>query len=472
MSNAKRNSLHADRIEVFQSPLHCDGVIATSAINDQDTIYLEKPHYFLQSMPNRRSVLACGGCARFLGSIGLQLKVLQKCVTREELLGGTFTGVSEPFLPLSDSLLPCHAGCGELYCSPVCRDMHWANKGHKFLCTGHIDESQADSHPLIAFKIHAVQTNEIFLMIADIFAELCAMYETHVIGHGQPREQVLPYIQNFFDGFVRQRWWEAAQPPKGQSKAKFVKTLKQLVSDSYSMLADALPLEAFGLSQVLSEDFMARCIGMFEQNNVGVRLRNPIAILAAEAGPELAEKLLSEVQAVAMVVESECMDACEEEDEEYEDIDEDEEDEPDGEAIDVAEEDGTTLATGEGEEVDSAKPMALTGDERVDRLRALIDQYGEDELFPPLDGTAFYFLTCKVNHSCLPNCLVTYASHESLGLVAQMNALRAIAPGEELVQSYIDQSLPVPAREQQLAEYGFKCTCAKCMAERALLTGM
>jgi SET domain-containing protein len=62
-------------------------------------------------------------------------------------------------------------------------------------------------------------------------------------------------------------------------------------------------------------------------------------------------------------------------------------------------------------------------------------------VFPPLDGTALYATHCKINHSCDPNVIVKYNSCEDRGLIAELHALKDILAGEELVQSYIDQSM-------------------------------
>lgn len=91
---------------------------------------------------------------------------------------------------------------------------------------------------------------------------------------------------------------------------------------------------------------------------------------------------------------------------------------------------------------------------------------GDESLFPPLDGTAFYLLTCKINHSCDPNVIVTYTTTEK-GLQARLLVLKDIAIGEEFVQSYIDQSQPLGARQASLVDYGFSCTCTKCTIENA-----
>lgn len=97
------------------------------------------------------------------------------------------------------------------------------------------------------------------------------------------------------------------------------------------------------------------------------------------------------------------------------------------------------------------------------QLLELVEQLGGSEtLFPPLDGTAFYMTTCKINHSCSPSVYVRYTTHEHLGLVAELVALRDIAEGEELMQSYIDQSMSTTQRQKALVDYGFRCTCERC----------
>ncbi|KAG0171336.1 SET and MYND domain-containing protein 3 [Apophysomyces sp. BC1034] len=48
----------------------------------------------------------------------------------------------------------------------------------------------------------------------------------------------------------------------------------------------------------------------------------------------------------------------------------------------------------------------------------------------------------------------------------QIKSIRDIQPGEALTISYIDASLPVAARRQQLlSEYYFECQCTRCLEE-------
>eukprot|EP01009_Symbiontida_sp_KSa7_P007484 NODE_4356_length_350_cov_350.033223_g3755_i0.p1 GENE.NODE_4356_length_350_cov_350.033223_g3755_i0~~NODE_4356_length_350_cov_350.033223_g3755_i0.p1 ORF type:complete len:81 (+),score=8.23 NODE_4356_length_350_cov_350.033223_g3755_i0:75-317(+) len=69
-----------------------------------------------------------------------------------------------------------------------------------------------------------------------------------------------------------------------------------------------------------------------------------------------------------------------------------------------------------------------------------------------------------MNHSCDPNVQVTYNHRNDETLV--VTALRDLEPGEELFISYIDESMEVDKRMQQLDEhYKFQCACTKCTAE-------
>jgi len=100
-----------------------------------------------------------------------------------------------------------------------------------------------------------------------------------------------------------------------------------------------------------------------------------------------------------------------------------------------------------------------------------------DLLFSPLDGTAMYSTTCKMNHSCCPNIVAKYSFSCSSGgegarwgknfpMVIQCVALRDIEEGEELCISYISNDQPFEKRQKTLANYGFECKCTKCVQEK------
>jgi hypothetical protein len=180
---------------------------------------------------------------------------------------------------------------------------------------------------------------------------------------------------------------------------------------------------------------------------------------------------------------------CNDDDEEGDDVEEDDEEEEEEE-----EEEAGKMAVGAAE---ASQTQRAGEDSSVAALRELVEQHEINTLYPPLDGTAFYATICRINHSCDPNVRVTYinASPFASGavavtaegssaaaaaaaavpaagtagcLLARLVALKPIAPGEELVQSYIDQFAPFATRQKALLDYGFVCRCTKCTAEGSI----
>eukprot|EP00945_MAST-04E_sp_MAST-4E-sp1_P001892 g1892.t1 len=70
-----------------------------------------------------------------------------------------------------------------------------------------------------------------------------------------------------------------------------------------------------------------------------------------------------------------------------------------------------------------------------------------------------------LNHSCLPNCVVSYRFEKSPRhcVVQQIRTSRPVAPGEELCHPYLDTACSkVDRRTKLLADYGFTCSCSRC----------
>ncbi|KAK4454674.1 hypothetical protein QBC34DRAFT_392352 [Podospora aff. communis PSN243] len=75
-------------------------------------------------------------------------------------------------------------------------------------------------------------------------------------------------------------------------------------------------------------------------------------------------------------------------------------------------------------------------------------------------GMAGIFLDAElsmINHSCVPNAFIGFDKR-----TAMLRAERDIAVGDEIEISYIDNTLPKPAREEGLRLYHFECRCARC----------
>ncbi|KAK7907818.1 hypothetical protein WMY93_016430 [Mugilogobius chulae] len=83
----------------------------------------------------------------------------------------------------------------------------------------------------------------------------------------------------------------------------------------------------------------------------------------------------------------------------------------------------------------------------------------EDEELSHL-GTAVYPDVALVNHSCLPNAIITFK-----GTSAEIRAIKDMKPGDEVFISYIDLMYPTDDRNNRLREsYYFTCECQECQS--------
>ena len=74
-------------------------------------------------------------------------------------------------------------------------------------------------------------------------------------------------------------------------------------------------------------------------------------------------------------------------------------------------------------------------------------------------GAACYPTTALLNHSCAPNCVLTYAGNQ-----VEVRTLCDVAVGTELCHSYVEICQPTVVRQRVLAEgYGFACRCSRCV---------
>ncbi|KAI6139859.1 hypothetical protein EDD17DRAFT_335437 [Pisolithus thermaeus] len=82
-------------------------------------------------------------------------------------------------------------------------------------------------------------------------------------------------------------------------------------------------------------------------------------------------------------------------------------------------------------------------------------------------GVAVSPLVALINHSCAPNVVVVFPrSKKDSGNepLVKVVALRNIAPGEEILMSYVDTTLPKSLRQNALTEtYNFQCCCKACI---------
>lgn len=351
-----------------------------------------------------------------------------------------------------------------------------------------------------------MQTNEIFLLVGEVIAQIvaaasdtAAAVDTDVVSARAP-----------FADFVQEPWWDVAAPRAGNSidgsvdsrasVASLPETLRGLCEESSALLRSAFAtLPQAVLREELTAERFGRVVGMFEQNNVGVRVSSPVAALlgGVVAGPELSGASVDELVGLVSRIEEfqESESDCDSGDEGGEEesgkvpaVEQEERMECRGlvaggeEKKGSVDDDGAPSAcAGKGccaEDVGSAS----LGDDRIATLQKAAATERPDEMFAPLDGTALYSLVCCMNHSCRPNCVVRYprgicspssnnsADTRALPLVAQVVLIEEAAAGDELTQSYVDKDMGLLERRKALEDYGFLCRCPRCLEEEATAT--
>lgn len=329
------------------------------------------------------------------------------------------------------------------------------------------------SMPLCNTQVHAMQTNEIFLLVGEVMAHIASK----LLSGGDIAIARLPFAD-----FVQEPWWDVAVPReskvpckgevKGYEGSSLPETLRALCVESSRLLRSAFGPKLAPVEDVFTAEGFGRVVGMFEQNNVGVRVRSPIPLALQELveGDGVADDvvaLLREVEDMEEVYSSDDEGGC-----------------CDGKDSPCMEQESNSACTKQGVKgVDIEVELDEQEDDAIALLKRLSTsasdpEYGRgldtDEVFAPLDGTALYSLICCMNHSCRPNCGVRYpgrrkgqGTRRADPLVAEVVLLRDVDEAEELTQSYVDKEMGLQERQEALEDYGFVCTCARCLEEEA-----
>lgn len=491
-------------------------------------------------------------------------------------------------------LTPCRHHCGELYCCKKCEEENISFHGHDLLCTGLIPDDYGNGdkhkvHPVIEFKVHAAQSNEIFLMVGELICALVALRRRHFllyhesplnmdnyssgktqeVNEGDKRAGELTLKEILSDhicDFSMVPWWKVAcpllqdesqssvNPSKWKEVQDLDKILHELCHDSSELLknifeeklssiqersgennnnlsewdkATQLAIEEilnythFNESdgdsfQVVSELFFGKVIGSFEQNAIGIHKSSTLAysiLFNSEFRKKNINSIVKSLTQAGFIGEEEeegdgdehenvCI-SCNDNDGESQQDEEEYEEEQYTYAditkflssLDISKH-CCTLSSSFAFESSSLVKKATNDEPTSSSLN--IDEL--DMIFTPLDGLAMYSTTCKMNHSCSPNILVSYLDTSSLlstssafshltdnfndnhhhhhhnllmrmeqqpPLILMWTALKEIRKGDELCISYIQNDLPFEERQSELKQnYGFDCSCSKCTDEK------
>lgn len=416
-------------------------LVAARTISKNELIFCERPLCSLQSLDNL-GVFVCRCCRSFCGTAALNLQLLSGKISRQEV------STSE-----TSFVVPCRQGCGEVFCSKECENNFWPS--HSLLCTGLIDENDED-HPLLQWKSHAVENNEIFLLVGDVISGILAN----------------PRLQEKVEDFTMVPWWDVVtlssptNPMESSEVAALEASCKRLCEESADLLRQAFSSKNVSDDVVVTPLFVSQIIGSFEQNSMGIRSRHPLCRHILENTDFRHENLDSIIECLERAGfignEDDNSDSCSETNNNAKRDDEE-----------IVEEE-ETIENGDHDDGTGSQNVewdysAEEIDEFLSNLKIenIHDDHDDlDALFPPLDGTAMYSSACKMNHSCDPNVVIIYRDRQwGDPLVAHCIAIRDIEEGEELCISYIDLDQPYEKRQESLANYGFQCYCVRCQTE-------
>lgn len=96
-----------------------------------------------------------------------------------------------------------------------------------------------------------MSTNEIFLLVADIFATALLTPKNDTVS-GVER-----YISKY-ESFVRNLWWEVAIAEDSSEQATLRMTLVKMVNEAWQHLDRVFQLQQRGVGHVLSPEFVSR----------------------------------------------------------------------------------------------------------------------------------------------------------------------------------------------------------------------
>ncbi|KFG29045.1 putative histone lysine methyltransferase, SET [Toxoplasma gondii p89] len=397
---------------------------------------------------SRRCSWTCERCFTFLGNLRDQAELIlsndpSDLVKRSRRIQENLELLTDDFLQREGLCLarpiPCNRKCGVVYCSEEHKKLGQTEGPHRLLC---LEATKRMQRAWRAFASHSRKFSENFLLAGRAYAQILV----HVLyGQKSVEEATTPFC-----GFFCRRWEElgAGEVPREEAgeprELRSLSGRRRTLEESFSLLCRVfLAPDVLGESawtpangacgeerrQLLQEkwrklfslDFYSELLGTFELVNVDIEFDSPLnARVASALSLRPCKALLRLVKKVV---------ACED-------------------VIDA-------------ESLEAGARGALDRDsnsEDMEEWKTLVE-----DLLPPFLGVGLFRAVSMTNHSCWPNAEVDYPF---LTNAAQVTALRDIAEKEEILLSYIDESLPLAERQRLLkSHYKFTCGCQRCQVE-------
>eukprot|EP01134_Creolimax_fragrantissima_P001710 CFRG1710T1 len=382
------------------------GVVATHNITQDTEIWREEPIVCIQHLYSRYHAKVCEQCLCF---IPVQMdKTAQDSGKGKETsyaphefkCGGVCAAVFCSSKCKRTALSGWHTLlCANRYCTSHSESKSWVSDNSGSSCTSdegnREGEDMHDDNAILYFYKFAESTNDLLLLTARLVATIISAEEKKQLA-GQTLLQNISYVHSA-------PWWEVATRDAEMTedeREELIGTLRTLASEClvfFKVIFDGRPLT----HEILNEDFIINTIGMFELNNADVIIESPTSLTDVQEGGTNIGNVVCE---------------------------------------------RTTPKTGTNLE---KRGTANDSDCEYDEC---------DEVDPFCRGNALYRLQSCMNHSCVPNTIITRDGNSTIIVKSIMDT----AKGEELTISYIDETMSREERQLALQDYGFHCTCDRC----------
>lgn len=386
-----------------------------------EELWLQRPLVHIQSPSSRRCMKTCAACMHPLGTLATQLQHMGFPIAAgaEDIL------VTPTSSPASRGFIPCGGDCQEAFCGDACREWALLQSPHAVLCGGRLGPSAHEALQRLESLALASEQEGLLLLahhIAKMVLELQRGLELSEVLH----QYVLQFATSAWDHVA-----EAQVADSSEIRSELLTKAQSLLREIFADYLVAGPL--------LERDLLCRMLGTYDVVNMCVTLENPLNEQGEAVASLLPGDLLAKICDLQQTADTES----------------------DDEAEESAEEGG------------SKDKIPCTAEEGVEAAQGGV-------LFADIVGSALCEALAFMNHSCLPNCKISFetgSSPDSHGPGLWMSALarRPLMPGDEVLMSYVPSVVgkPLEARQQRLKKtFGFSCSCRPCISDKMLLTQM
>ena len=380
-------------------------------------LWKQRPLACIQSGISRRCAQVCRACLLPVGTLASQLRYLglDPPAGAEDILltNGDLPSEEQPPSGFPPGqVVSCMDGCAEVFCSEACRSWALSESSHALLCAARMEpQGFAALQSLEQLADEADQEHLLLLAHAVAQMILARQYDS--------TEQVK---HRFGYQFASASWTSLADS-ESEAQAR-----ERWFAEALELLKAIFPNE----EDFLEPKFLSGLLGTFELVNMCVSIPHPLNLY----GPRLAESLSEELAACLVKLQ-----------EPLQELDSEEEEEAD------------ESPNGAGAEA---------GAQALEAARA-------GQLFENVIGSALCEALAFINHSCLPNCRVEFASGSQFeangpGLWLYCVSRRPLVPGDEVLMAYVPSVVgkPLEERQSKMKKFGFACNCRTCETDKVL----